>query len=455
MAIGPDIDAKFDEALRAYLRKHRDRGDGCPDSAIVAAYFEQSLDEHEARELEEHFAQCASCQSELALLASLDDPATGVPASSSPASEAAIAAASRHDERAVRSDLDDAPPAVELRSEQLEPITEPTETAATHAEDEPDEVDELDVDRPSEEPPLFVHVPRRSRWGWVAPTALAATAVIAVSVTYRFARDETSRRALEPRADRRANELAPPELGPKQAPPAGVVEEPRSRVEASNAPPQQLDELAKSEPAPMAGGAVASGATAAEKKDESRLAAKPSADASSAVPAARAKAAAPSTEVFAPSAPEALQDKERDRGEQAAGANGAREEAPSSAVGGAAAGHGVIAVTSPTNRLLAWRFSGAAIERSDDGGETWQPQASPAPAAILAASAPNGEVCWAVGKGGIVIRTLDGRNWQVLKAPTTADLVQASASNESSAIVKSADGHQFSTTDGGATWSER
>ena len=450
MAIGPDIDAKFDEALRAYLRKHGDRGDGCPDSAIVAAYFEQSLDDHEARELEEHFAQCASCQSELALLASLDDPATGVPAS-----EATIAAASRHDEQAVKSDLDDARPAVELRSEQLEPITERTETEATHAEDEPDEIDELAVDRPREEPPPFVHVPRRPRWGWVAPTALAATAIIAVSVTYRFARDETSRRALEPRADRRANELAPAELGQKQAPPAGVVEEPRARMEAPNAPPQQLDELAKSEPAPMAGGAVAPGATAAEKKDASGLAAKPSADASSALPAARAKAAAPATEVFAPNAPEALQDNERDRGEQAAGANGAREEAPSSAVGGATAGHGVIAVTSPTNRLLEWRFSGTTIERSDDGGETWQPQASPAPAAILAASAPNGLVCWAVGKGGTVIRTLDGRNWQLLKAPSTADLVQASASNESSVIVKSTDGHQFSTTDGAATWSER
>ena len=88
-------------------------------------------------------------------------------------------------------------------------------------------------------------------------------------------------------------------------------------------------------------------------------------------------------------------------------------------------------------------------------GSRSQPQAPPAPAAILAASAPNGLVCWAVGKGGTVIRTLDGRNWQVLKAPTTADLVQASASSESSVTVKSADGHQFSTTDGGATWSER
>jgi hypothetical protein len=263
-------------------------------------------------------------------------------------------------------------------------------------------------------------------------------------VTYRLTLDETSRRAPEPSADRRANQSAPKELGRKEAPPAGVVEEPGARMQAPTASPQHLDELAKTEPAPavqsppqsapaasagpqagadagMAGGADVPASPSAEKKDASQLAAKPSADASSAPAAARAKAAAPG-------------------------------EASSST--GVTAEHGVIVVTSAANQLLEWRFSGTGIERSDDGGRTWQPQ-SPTPAAILAASAPIGQVCWAVGQVGTVIRTVDGRNWQVLKAPTTADLVEASASNESSVTVKSSDGNRFSTTDGGLTWSRR
>jgi hypothetical protein len=480
MATGQDIDGRFEKALRSYLRKQRANETACPDPSVVAAYFEQSLDEAEARDLEEHFARCPSCQSELALLARLDDPATGVPAHHSPpASEAAAATVAGHEEDPVKSDVGDARPAVELRREQLEPITEAAELGATRAKDE---TAEPDVDRPSDEPPRFTHVPRRSSWRWVAPTALAATVVIAVSITYRFALDETSRRVLEPTADRRTNASAPARLEQKQAPPAGVVEESRAPMEAPNAPPQRLDELAKSERAPaaqppvyptpvasaapqadadagMAGGAVAPAAPFAEKKDAGELPATPSADASSAPAAARAKAAVPSTEDFAQNAPtpfDTLQDKERDAGEKRAAArtSAAPAEAPSSALGGVTAGS-VIVVTSPANPLLGWRFGSTGIERSDDGGQTWQPQQSPTPAAILAASAATGRVCWAVGKGGTVIRTLDGKNWQVLKAPTNADLVHASASSESSVTVESSDGHRFSTTDGAVTWSER
>jgi hypothetical protein len=474
MATGQDIDGRFDKALRSYLRKQRASETACPDPAVVAAYFEQSLDEAEARELEQHFARCPSCQSELALLARLEDPATGVPAHHSPPHEAAVATVAGHDKDPVKVHPAYARPAVELRREQLEPITQAAELDATGAENE------HGVVRPSDEPPRFEHVRHRS-WRWVAPTALAATAVIAVSVTYRFALDETSRRALEPTADRRANASAPAKVEQKQAPPAGVVEEPRARMEPPNAPPQRLDELAKSEAAPaaqtpaypkpvapaapqagadagVAGGAVAPAPPSAEKKDAGAFAAKPSADASSAPAAARAKAAMPSLQDLAQNAPgpsDALRDNELDAGEKraAASTSAARAEAPLSAIGGVTAGHGVIVITSPANPLLEWRFSGTAIERSDDGGRTWQPQQSPAPAAILAASAANGRVCWAVGKSGTVIRTLDGRNWQVLEPLTTADLVEVSASNESSVTVKSSDGHRFSTTDGAVTWS--
>jgi hypothetical protein len=389
-------------------------------------------------------------------------------------SERAFTATPRYDDEPAKTAATDERLAVELRSEQLEPAVDEIELEAAN---EGGETPEADVVARSDEPspPPFMHVPRRSQWRWVAPTALAATAVIAVSVTYRFALDGTSHRTLEATAAKRANESEPAaRLDQKAAPSSAVVEEPPARMEAESAPPQHLDELAKTKPAPerqvpappraaplqsgaderLAGGAVVSSAPPAEKKDAAPFAAKPSAAAPPEPATARANAGAPPAEDFARSA---LRDKERDVGERAPAMNAAAApaEAPEAAVGGAASADGAIVVVSRANRLLVWRFSGAAIERSDDGGQTWQPQQSPAPAAILAASAPTGQVCWAVGKGGTVIRTLDGRNWQVLESPTTADLVQATAGNESSITVKSSDGHRFSTTDGAATWSER
>jgi hypothetical protein len=104
---------------------------------------------------------------------------------------------------------------------------------------------------------------------------------------------------------------------------------------------------------------------------------------------------------------------------------------------------------------ILWRLSGATVERSDDGGQTWQPQRSSSSADLLDASAPSAEVCWAAGRDGTVMRTTDGENWESVTKPSAEDLVRVTAWNATSATVRSASGRRFSTVDGGVTWAKR
>src|SRR5262249_43282708 len=121
------------------------------------------------------------------------------------------------------------------------------------------------------------------------------------------------------------------------------------------------------------------------------------------------------------------------RGEGAAG--GRAKEAPDAVAApspqreamsaAAAAAPGAIAARSNPDGV--WRLAGTSIEGSEDAGRTWQSQASGASAPLTAGSAPSAEVCWVVGRGGIVLRTSDGRHWERVSSPTKEDLVQVTA----------------------------
>ncbi|MGH7948924.1 MAG: zf-HC2 domain-containing protein [Candidatus Binataceae bacterium] len=71
---------------------------------------------------------------------------------------------------------------------------------------------------------------------------------------------------------------------------------------------------------------------------------------------------------------------------------------------------------------------------------------------LLAASAPSSRVCWVVGRGSTVLRTTDGEKWQRIKPPIDADFVGVDARSAERATVRSADGRQFATSDGGRSW---
>jgi hypothetical protein len=102
---------------------------------------------------------------------------------------------------------------------------------------------------------------------------------------------------------------------------------------------------------------------------------------------------------------------------------------------------------------VVWRLGPAgSIERSADSGATWQRQTSGVSADLLAGSAPSPTVCWAVGRGGVVLRTTDGSTWSSLGSPTSQDLTAVEAVDADRATVTTADGKRYATTDGGRTW---
>lgn len=102
---------------------------------------------------------------------------------------------------------------------------------------------------------------------------------------------------------------------------------------------------------------------------------------------------------------------------------------------------------------LVWRFGPAgSIELSTDSSASWQRQSSGVTTDLLAGSAPSATVCWAVGRGGVVLRTTDGSTWAPMGSPTSADLVAIEARDALQATVTTADGKRYSTSDGGRTW---
>jgi photosystem II stability/assembly factor-like uncharacterized protein len=114
---------------------------------------------------------------------------------------------------------------------------------------------------------------------------------------------------------------------------------------------------------------------------------------------------------------------------------------------------GRFAAAHVTGAKVVWRFGPAgSIERSADSGATWERQVSGATADLLAGSAPSAAVCWAVGRGGVVLRTTDGSTWVQLGSPTADDLFAIVAVDANRATVTTANGKRYATTDAGRTW---
>jgi hypothetical protein len=118
----------------------------------------------------------------------------------------------------------------------------------------------------------------------------------------------------------------------------------------------------------------------------------------------------------------------------------------------AAAAPGLIVVSQDST--VRWRLAGHIIERSIDGGKTWQRLTTGTEIDLLAGSSPSANVCWVTGRAGLVLRTTDGTTWRRLTFPDpTPDLVAVTASSDLSATVTTSNGRTYRTTDGGRTWS--
>ena len=100
-----------------------------------------------------------------------------------------------------------------------------------------------------------------------------------------------------------------------------------------------------------------------------------------------------------------------------------------------------------------WRIvPGGAVQRSFDGGSSWQVQVTGVTVTLTAGASPSPSVCWLVGPGGTVLLSVDGRAWRRVTSPETADLVAVRATDDHTATVTASDGRMFSTKDGGQTW---
>jgi hypothetical protein len=109
-------------------------------------------------------------------------------------------------------------------------------------------------------------------------------------------------------------------------------------------------------------------------------------------------------------------------------------------------------IASP-DRNVRWRIVAVnRVERSIDGGTTWQVQPTGTTAAITAGVAPSPTICWLVGRGGLVLVSTNGQTWQRVPFPEVVDLISIRAPDGANATVTAADGRSFATTDGGQTW---
>jgi hypothetical protein len=110
----------------------------------------------------------------------------------------------------------------------------------------------------------------------------------------------------------------------------------------------------------------------------------------------------------------------------------------------------LIVSTNPSSR---WRIvPGGNVQRSADGGSTWQLQQTGATVTLAAGASPSPSVCWLVGPDGIVLLSTDDRSWRRIPFPEATPLVSVSAEDDRTATVTTVDGRKFSTTDGGVTW---
>jgi hypothetical protein len=110
----------------------------------------------------------------------------------------------------------------------------------------------------------------------------------------------------------------------------------------------------------------------------------------------------------------------------------------------------VVVSPAPASR---WRIMDqGAVQRSTDGGSTWETQQTGANVLFAAGTSPAPSVCWLVGPGGTIRISTDGRSWQPVPFPEPARLTAVAATDDKTVTVTTDDGRRFTTTDRGAIW---
>ena len=298
--------------------------------------------------------------------------------------------------------------------------------------------------------PVPIAAPERATPGWfswVVPASAVAAAML--SIWLLLPNDEASTIATSPPS-------APTQMADARAaddkPLAAAASEPRQdqSLRDEMAPPRE----AANEPRMRA---------AASAKAEASEVQPPAAPVPPGAPAVEARqsleraASADVQEAPAGSVEESARVQSRVEADADAPPPAARAAAPLAATGAGRAGAALaraatITVALPDGTLRYRLVAGREIQRSDDNGASWQQLFLDDAALLVAGAAPSRDVCWVVGRAGLVWLTTDGRTFRRVAPPSSADITNIRSADGSRATVTQSDGRVFSTTNGGATW---
>jgi putative zinc finger protein len=424
--------------LKRSLAGDAGAGKDCPEPDILAAYFERSLDADETAHVEFHLSECARCRDQLAALGRAEE-----------------AAATQVVETPHRQ-----PRASWLWDWRwLAPVAAVLVIAAVWATRRPE------LTRIAEQPMSAVATPQPALQAPPAPPAALKRALVPPT---------EEKKQLPSRVVAAPALVTPPPKPPtlKESVAVNSVETDKS-VEVEHSPLQNLqssrsirnlplagrnyvplDSLSKSAPAvPRSSADQAATATTSATTESVTVE-------SAAGPVATAPSAAPP-----PAAPKVA------NGTVAGAAGGVVAEEANNAKRERAAmkrqDFAQVVVTqqsteqqraasfivhTPDSKIL-WRIGRAGfVERSGDGGLTWNGTLPKQNAHYNAGSAPSAKVCWLVGNDEIILLTQDAANWQTIPPPMQTNFIAIAARDAWTATVTTADGRKFTTTNQGESW---
>jgi hypothetical protein len=451
-------DKAMDGLLRRNLARGADHALVCPEPDVLAAYFERSLDADEIEMYELHFSQCARCREQLAAMARADAPAAaaadGAAASSSWAwlgdwrwlaipAAAALAFAIfgflwMRPSNKVAEVRPVAPP-VALS----QPTAMPSPQAAPQLDDKGLDAATASAEKRMKLPSVDIASNSRRAATQNAPTARALRTATRDAASPSRA-NPPSRGALTAAAPMaKAAQQKQQEAGGSAGIGGSVSEtvEVQSAVPAVSAPAQAQPPLPHpAKPAVVAGqlGTATAGGTDGVSVSAETVEVAPATTGANVMELNKAATKHKKSEdkSLAAAAPSQI--------------NGALDDSGKRLT--MTSGQPVQMILTPDPAIL-WRFAGSGfVERSTDGGATWQGEQPSEGGRVLAGAAPSANVCWLVGSDGLILVTKDAKNWKKVSPPEDTDFVAVSAEDGPNATVTAADGRKFATHNGGKKW---
>jgi Photosynthesis system II assembly factor YCF48 len=447
-----DDDKAMDGLLRRSLARDAAAGNACPEPDILAAYCERSLDAEEMARHDQHFSECARCREKLAAIFRAGS-VTEIPvvqeameaAEAAPRAMAPSPVAAYAPEKRARPGIFDwrwlAPVAaailvvVFIYGRNASRLGKPQSSGKQVAMTKPEAVPPAgltDTESSAQHPAVPLPAPPKPR--------------------------ATGKGAAQPTAPPVGREL--PQMARNSAPATPLPDREVNRIGVLRSEYESRNDLKKR--------AEAATATSMEKqtpaeldslsatKTDADIARAKSAPTAAPTPSATARTQAETKE--AGTRPEAAGQKSLVGGmanprKQAQGAAGATATDNLRVTSQVLQVQAAAPVIQTPDAGVQYRIPGAGVvERSSDGGATWQGQSVKSNAEILAGAAPSEKVCWLVGRGGVILLTTDGQNWKKIPSPAAVDLVGVTAADATFATVTVADGRRFSTQNGGRTW---